>query len=106
MAGFDKQSSGSLLYEGNAYEKSWLGKVKQKKSVFSSIDPKHNGNTKTISNYVSAQFPKKKKMIENVSRHKVIDDLRSQHRHIGMKISSTGFSKHIWGCLPKIGRSL
>jgi len=65
LAGFDKQSSGSLLYEGNAYEKSWLGKVKQKKSIFSSIDPKHNGNTKTISNYVSAQFPKKKKMIEN-----------------------------------------
>ena len=38
LAGFDKQSSGSLLYEGNAYEKSWLGKVKQKQSVFSSID--------------------------------------------------------------------
>ena len=65
LAGFDKQSSGSLLYEGNAYEKSWLGKVKQKQSIFSSIDPQHNGNTKTISNYVSAQFPKKKNMIEN-----------------------------------------
>ena len=65
LAGFDKQSSGLLLYEGNEYEKSWLGKVKQKQSVFSSIDPQHNGSTKTISNYVSAQFPKKKNMIEN-----------------------------------------
>ena len=65
LAGFDKQSSGSLLYEGNAYEKSWLGKVKQKQSIFSSVDPQHNGNTKTISNYISAQFPRKKNMIEN-----------------------------------------
>ena len=65
LAGFDKQSSGSLLYEGSAYEKSWLGKVKQKQSIFSSIDPQHNGNTKTISDYVSVQFPKKKNMIEN-----------------------------------------
>ena len=29
MAGFDRQSSGSLLYEGKEYEKSWLGKGKK-----------------------------------------------------------------------------
>ena len=60
MAGFDTQSSGSLLYEGKEYEKNWLGRIKQNKSIFSSIDPKHNGINKTISNYVSDQFPRKK----------------------------------------------
>ncbi len=65
MAGFDKQSSGSLLYEGREYEKNWLGKIKQNENIFSSIDPKHNGKNKTILSYVSAQFPKKKKLIEN-----------------------------------------
>ena len=65
MAGFDTQSSGSLLYEGKEYEKNWLGRIKQNKSIFSSIDPKHNGINKTISNYVSDQFPRKKNMIEN-----------------------------------------
>ena len=65
MAGFDKQSSGSLLYEGKEYEKNWLGRIKQNKNIFSSIDPQHNGFNKTISSYVSNQFPKKKNLIEN-----------------------------------------
>jgi len=65
MAGFDKQSSGSLLYEGKEYEKNWLGKVRQNENIFSSSDPQYNGKNKTISNYVSAQFPKKKNLIEN-----------------------------------------
>ena len=65
MAGFEKQSSGSLLYEGKEYEKNWLGKIKQNENIFSSIDPQHNGKNKTISSYVTAQFPKKKNLIEN-----------------------------------------
>ncbi len=65
MAGFDKQSSGSLLYEGREYEKNWLGKIKQNQNIFSSTDPQHNGKNKTIASYVSGQFPKKKNLIEN-----------------------------------------
>ena len=65
MAGFDKQSSGSLLYEGKEYEKNWFGRIKQNENIFSSIDPKYNGVNKTISSYVSTQFPKKKNLIEN-----------------------------------------
>jgi len=65
MAGFDKQSSGLLLYEGNEYEKNWLGKIRQNENIFSSIDPQYNGNNKIVSNYVSVQFPKKKNLIEN-----------------------------------------
>ena len=65
MAGFEKQSSGSLLYEGKGYEKNWMGKIKQNENIFSSIDPQHNGKNKTISSYVTAQFPKKKNLIEN-----------------------------------------
>jgi len=65
MAGFEKQTSGSILYEGKAYEKSWLGKIKCNESIFSTRDPYHNGNHKTISNYISSQFPKKRNLIEN-----------------------------------------
>ena len=35
MAGFEKQTSGSLLYEGKAYQKNWLGKIKPIDSIFS-----------------------------------------------------------------------
>ena len=65
MAGFEKPTSGSLLYEGKEYEKNWLGKIKQNENIFSSIDPQHNGKNKTISSYVATQFPKKKNLIEN-----------------------------------------
>ena len=65
MAGFDRQSSGSLLYEGKEYEKSWLGKVKKNESIFSSTDPQYFGSNRTVSDYVSVQFPKKNNMIEN-----------------------------------------
>ena len=78
MAGFDKQSSGSLLYEGKEYEKNWLGKIKQNENIFSSIDPQHNGKNKTISNYVSAQFPKKKTLLKIDTLKKVVLNIFGQ----------------------------
>ena len=65
LAGYEKESSGVLLYDGNSYSKNWLGKVKQNENVFSTTDPIHNGQGKTIASYISKTFPKKRNLIQN-----------------------------------------
>ncbi|MBA66010.1 MAG: hypothetical protein CMG55_09445 [Candidatus Marinimicrobia bacterium] len=65
LAGHDKESSGTLLYDGNSYKKNWLGNIKKNDNIFSTNDPIHNGIGKTIANYISYKFPKKKNLIEN-----------------------------------------
>ena len=65
LAGFDKETSGSLLYEGKSYQKNWLGKIKRIDSIFSTKDPYQNSRDKTIANYISNKFPKKKSLIES-----------------------------------------
>ena len=65
LAGYENESSGILLYDGNTYEKNWLGKIKKNESVFSSKDPVYNGSGKIVANYISSKFPKKKNLIEN-----------------------------------------
>ena len=65
MAGFEKQNSGSLFYEGEEYPKNWLGKIKRIDSIFSTKDPYQNGHDKIIADYISNIFQKKKNLIEN-----------------------------------------
>ena len=60
MAGFEKQTSGSLLYEGKEYDKNWLGKIKPIDSIFSTKDPYQNGHDRIIADYISNNFHKKK----------------------------------------------
>ena len=65
MAGFKKQTSGSLLYEGKVYQKNWLGKIQPIDSIFSTKDPYQNGRDKIVADYISNNFHKKKNLIEN-----------------------------------------
>ena len=65
MAGFEKQTSGSLLYEGKEYDKNWLGKIKPIDSIFSTKDPYQNGHDRIIADYISNNFHKKKNLIKN-----------------------------------------
>jgi len=65
LAGLEKQSTGTILYDDKAFGKTWLGKIKPDENIFYTKDPLINGKRKTVSDYVSLKFDKKKHMIEN-----------------------------------------
>ena len=65
LAGVEKQTSGTILYDNRVFRKNWLGNIVPEKNIFYSKDPIINGRRKTVSSYVSKYFNKKKNIIEN-----------------------------------------
>ncbi len=65
LAGLEKQSTGTILYDDKAFGKTWFGKIKPAENIFYTRDPLINGKRKRVSDYVSLKFKKKKHMIQN-----------------------------------------
>ena len=65
LAGFDKQSSGSIHYDGEPFDTNWRGKIVQNEEIYYSVNPGLKLSTQTVSSYVSDRFHKKKNVIEN-----------------------------------------
>ena len=65
LAGVEKQSGGTILYENNEYETNWFGKIIPKDDIFYNRDPQINTPNKTVASYVSTKFGNKKRVIEN-----------------------------------------
>ena len=65
LAGVDKQSSGTVLYDDKVFKRNWIGKIIPEKNIFYSKDPIINGKRKTVSSYITNSFKKKKNIIEN-----------------------------------------
>ena len=65
LAGIEKQTSGTVLYENNSYETNWLGKVVANKDVFYTKKTKLDNPNTIVSNYVTNLVGKKKKIIQN-----------------------------------------
>tara|TARA_Y100000591_G_C21812665_1_gene688829 strand:+ start:214 stop:975 length:762 start_codon:yes stop_codon:yes gene_type:complete len=65
LAGFEKQTSGTILYDNKVFKKNWMGKIIPEENIFYSKDPIINGRRRTVSSYVSNYFKKKKNIIEN-----------------------------------------
>ena len=65
LAGNEKQSSGTVLYDDEPYQTNWLGKIIPNDEVFYSANPRIESSPKSVSNYVAGKFGKKKNLIEN-----------------------------------------
>ena len=65
MAGFEKQTSGSLLYEGKYIRKTGLERLNLLIVFLVQEDPYQNGRDKIVADYISNNFHKKKNLIEN-----------------------------------------
>jgi ABC-type multidrug transport system ATPase subunit len=65
LAGVEKQSAGTVLYDDKPYQTNWLGKIISHDEVFYSSYPELFASNQTVSNYVAQKFGKKKKVIEN-----------------------------------------
>jgi len=80
LAGIEKQTSGTVLYENNSYETNWLGKVVANKDVFYTKKIKLDNPNITISNYVTSLVGKKKKIIQNRYFNDVVANLFEQEK--------------------------
>ena len=65
LAGIEKESSGTVLYEDNPYETNWLGKIQTHDDVFYTKEISINAPSSTVSSYISSKFGKKKNVIQN-----------------------------------------
>ena len=65
LAGFEKQSGGTILYDDEPYKTNWRGKITPHEEVFYSNHPDLKGSSQTVSGYVAMKFGKKKNVIEN-----------------------------------------
>ena len=65
LGGLEKQSSGTILYENNPYERNWYGKIIPKDDLFYVGDLRKNSPNKTVSSYIADKFGKKRKVIAN-----------------------------------------
>ena len=65
LAGFEKQSGGTVLYDDEPYKTNWRGKITPHEEVFYSNHPDLKGSSQTVSGYVAMKFGKKKNVIEN-----------------------------------------
>ena len=65
LAGTEKQSTGTVLYEDKPYETNWLGRIKVHDDVFYTKSPSINLSSKTVEQYIEAKFDKKKNVIQN-----------------------------------------
>ena len=65
LAGIEKESSGTVLYEDNPYETNWLGKIQTHDDVFYTKEISINTPNSTVSSYIASKFGKKKNVIQN-----------------------------------------
>ena len=65
MAGVEKESGGMMLYDDEPFDTNWMGRLIPNKEVFYSSNPDLEKSNKTVSEYVSVTFTKKKNVIEN-----------------------------------------
>jgi len=65
LGGFEKQTSGTVLFDERPFKNNWLGKIISDQNIFYTKDPLINGYRKTVSGYISSKFKKKKNLIEN-----------------------------------------
>ena len=65
LAGIEKESSGTVLYEDNHYERNWLGKIQTHDDVFYTKEISINTPSSTVSSYIASKFGKKKNVIQN-----------------------------------------
>ena len=65
LAGVDKESSGTVLYDNKAYETNWLGKIRPHNDIFYTRYPHFNGLKSTVEGYIIENFSKKKNILEN-----------------------------------------
>ena len=65
LAGIEKESSGTVLYEDNPYETNWLGKIQTHDDVFYTKEISINTPNSTVSSYIANKFGKKKNVIQN-----------------------------------------
>jgi len=65
LAGIEKESSGTVLYEDNPYETNWLGKIQTHDDVFYTKEISINAPNSTVSSYIASKFGKKKNVIQN-----------------------------------------
>jgi len=65
LAGYDKQSSGTVLYDDDVYQTNWRGKIIPEKDVFYLNNPKLSSLNQTVSSYIGEIFGNKKNVIQN-----------------------------------------
>ena len=65
LAGSEKESSGTVLYEDNTYKKNWLGKIQTPDDIFYTKNLSLNTPNSKISSYITDKFGKKKNIIKN-----------------------------------------
>ena len=65
LAGIEKESSGTVLYEDNPYETNWFGKIQTHDDVFYTKEISINASNSTVSSYIASKFGKKKNVIQN-----------------------------------------
>ena len=65
LAGIEKESSGTVLYEDNPYETNWFGKIQTHDDVFYTKEISINTPNSTVSSYIASKFGKKKNVIQN-----------------------------------------
>jgi len=66
LAGEIKETSGTVLYQGNEFKKSFFGKIKRHKDI-NYIDIKSVNSTLTVKQFIAKKFPNKVQQIK--SRH-------------------------------------
>jgi len=65
LAGFEKESSGTVLYEDNPYETNWFGKIRTHDDIFYTKELSLKTPNVNVSNYIATRFGKKKNVIQN-----------------------------------------
>lgn len=65
LAGTEKESSGTVLYEDDTYKKSWLGKIQTPDDIFYTKSLSLNTPNSKVSSYIADKFGKKKNIIKN-----------------------------------------
>ena len=65
LAGFEKESSGTVLYENNKFKQNWLGKVQTPDDIFYTKSLSLKTPDSKVSSYIADKFGKKKNMIKN-----------------------------------------
>ena len=65
LAGAEKESSGTVLYEDNTYKKNWLGKIQTPDDIFYTKSLSLSTPSSKVSSYIADKFGKKKNIIKN-----------------------------------------
>ena len=65
LAGCEKESSGTVLYDDSPYETNWLGKIRPPDDVFYTKELSLKTPNSTVSSYIATKFGKKKNVIQN-----------------------------------------